>query len=680
MMNIDTNIQFIKGVGEKRAQLFRRLGIATVGDLLHFYPRDYEDWSKISKINELPDGVRGCVAGHLSYPPELRQLQGSRILITAMITDGASFLKLVFFNNRYIVDKLKEGKEYVFFGKIERDSYYGERQMVSPRFLPLEECESGLFPIYRQTEKLNSRQIAKIVRNALDGIRDTLEETLPVYLIEKYRLLPLWEALEKIHFPKTEDEVAQARRRLSFEELLSLELGLLSVHSEQSGGICLVNRTEEFFPSLPFSLTNAQKRCIREAAEDMAGGKQMRRLIQGDVGSGKTVVAAALVYSCAKNGLQAALMAPTEVLAGQHYRSFCRFFENTEIRTAILTGSMTKKSKDMVKRQLENGEIDLIIGTHALIQSGVFFHRLGLVITDEQHRFGVNQRAALVEKGGNPHLLVMSATPIPRTLGLIIYGDMDISLLDELPKGRQPIDTFLVDSSYRPRLYKFLEKHFSLGQQGYIICPLVEEGVSETELLPAEDYYKYLQTEVFPHRRLGLLHGKMKSQEKEKIMQEFADGKIHLLISTTVVEVGVDVPNATVMIIENADRFGLSQLHQLRGRVGRGKEKSYCVLVSDSKKEETGERLKIICANSDGFKIADEDLRLRGPGDFFGERQHGLPLLKIADLSSDEKILIAARKIAEAIIKEDSSLKLAKNKPLRQSVARLFGDDFSIFS
>lgn len=675
-MNMQWNrdIQYVKGVGEVKARSFRRLGVDTLLALLRFYPRAYEDWSKIYAVADAPEGIPCCVSGVLAFPPETKRLPGNRILVRTALVDGAEVLGIVFFNNKYVVSSLHEGEEYIFFGKVERDSYSGGRQMVSPRFQPKGVSEGYLHPIYRQTEKLNSAAIARCVRHALELSEGQLQETLPDYLLKKYRLLPLREALWGIHFPKSEEEMENARRRLAFEELLTLELGLLARRPDGKPGIVLSHSAKDFTAKLPFTLTGAQKRAIGEISSDLASGGVMRRLLQGDVGSGKTVVAAAAVYSCVKSGYQAALMAPTEVLAGQHFRTFLQFFENSGIRTAILSGSMSKKSKDALKQALLAGEINFVVGTHALIQQDVAFRNLALVITDEQHRFGVGQRTALAEKGTDPHMLVMSATPIPRTLGLIIYGDMDITVLDELPRGRQPVETYLVDASYRPRLYRFLEKHFQSGQQGYIICPLVEEGGAESVLIPAEEYYEYLQKEVFPNRRIGLLHGKMKSAEKDRVMLRFQEGQIDCLVATTVVEVGVDVPNATVMLIENADRFGLSQLHQLRGRIGRGTEKSTCVLISNNQSHDTQERLQIICQSTDGFHIAEEDLRLRGPGDFFGERQHGLPTLKIADLVNDTNMVTAAHQIAEKILQNDASLSLPENAPLQEAVRQMFGE------
>lgn len=669
---VNMDIQYVKGVGEVRSKRFRRLGVDTLMALLRFYPRAYEDWSHIYTIFDAPEGETCCVDGVVAYPPEEKRISGGRLLVKTAATDGDNLLYLLFFNNRYVADALREGESYLFYGKIERDPYSGHLQMISPQYRKKGLTPPVMQPIYHQTEKLSSKTIANCVRAALQAAGGDIEETLPLSLLQKYRLLPLREALERIHFPRNEADVEASRRRLAFEELLTLELGLLGQRGKEKKGYVIQDHSAAFEQLLPFTMTGAQQRAVQTIAKDMADGGVMRRLLQGDVGSGKTAVAASAVFSCVKSGCQAAIMAPTEVLAGQHFRTFLKFFDQTDIRTAVLVGSMNKKSKDAVKKQLEQGHIDCIIGTHALIQKDVVFHKLGLVITDEQHRFGVGQRTALAEKGIDPHLLVMSATPIPRTLGLIIYGDMDISILDELPKGRKPVKTYLVDESYRPRLYRFLEKHFEKGQQGYIICPLVEQGEQESMLMPAEEYYEYLKKEVFPNRRLGLLHGKMKPADKDRVMRQFSEGELDCLIATTVVEVGVDVPNATVMLIENADRFGLSQLHQLRGRVGRGRESSTCVLISSNQNPKTEERLRILCSVTDGFRIADEDLRLRGPGDFFGQRQHGLPELKIADLCEDTRMLRAARTIADEILTEDPALQKEENRPLRQAVAEMF--------
>ena len=527
-------------------------------------------------------------------------------------------------------------------------------------------------PIYKATSALSSKTVEKLTENALREIKGNLKEIIPEYLVKKYRLMGFEKTLNAVHFPESEEELALAKRRLIFEELLLLQLGLLTernMGTNRSSSPIYTDFSEEFFCSLPFEPTNAQKRAVSEATEDMKKCKPMNRLLQGDVGSGKTAVAAALMYTAVKNGFQSALMAPTEVLATQHFKTLKAFFGD-DIKIELLTGSVTAKNKRIIREKLENGECNIIVGTHAIIQNDVIFNNLGLVITDEQHRFGVGQRASLSGKGNNPHTLVMSATPIPRTLAMMIYGDLDISVLDELPKGRQPVKTYCVPTSYHERIYKFIRKNIAEGRQAYIVCPLVEE--SESDLIPATEYYDYLKSTYFSDCTLGLLHGQMKPKEKEAVMNRFYSGEINLLISTVVIEVGVDVPNATVMAIENAERFGLSQLHQLRGRIGRGKNESTCILLSDAQNEEAQERFKIMCKTSDGFEIAKKDLEMRGPGDFFGSRQHGLPDMRIANLMTDTRILYEAQKSAKEIVDGTQPVSEAEKNSLLNEVNRLF--------
>lgn len=672
-MEKDVHIQYLKGVGPARAKLFEKLGITTVSALLRFFPRTYENWKDTVSILEAAPDTQVCIKAIVAQMPEEHRTAGGKILTKTTATDGTWVMTLTFFNNRYVKNQLEEGQEYLFFGKIQ-DSVYGGREMLSPRFVKAE-GGTGLHPVYHQTQSLNAKAIAKCVRTALDSYSSLLPETLPEELIKKYRLLPLREAVEKIHFPQSEDDILAARRRLIYEELLVLQLGLLRIRSDkaQADAVALpTDFTPEFFSLLPFSPTGAQQRAVAECVADMQKTKPMNRLLQGDVGSGKTAVAAALVYTAVKNGMQAAVMAPTEVLAEQHAKTFADFFKGTCVRCALLTGTVGAAQKKHLKAALKAGEIDLLIGTHAILQADVEFSNLGLVVTDEQHRFGVEQRAALRSKGIAPHTLVMSATPIPRTVALVIYGDLDISILDELPKGRKPILTYAVDTSYRKRLYAFIKKHIDDGGQGYIVCPLVEEG--ETDRVSAQALYEKLSADEFKNYRVGLLHGKIKPKEKEDIMRRFASGEIQLLICTVVVEVGIDVPNSSVMLIENAECFGLSQLHQLRGRIGRGMRQSHCVLVSDAKNEVSQRRFQVLCDTNDGFRIADEDLQLRGPGDFFGARQHGLPSLKIADLATDSRILHTAQSDARRILSEDPDLKMQENQGLRDAVGQLFAD------
>ncbi len=672
-MQKDVHIQYLKGVGPARAKLFSKLGIESVGDLLRFFPRTYENWKDTVSILEAVPDKQVCIKAIVAQPPEEHRTAGGKILTKTTATDGTWVMTLTFFNNRYIKNQLEEGQEYLFFGKMQ-DSIYGGREMLSPRFVKAE-GGTGLHPIYHQTQSLNAKAIAKCVRTALNTYPDLLQETLPDALIKQYRLLGLREAVEKIHFPQSEDDILAARRRLIFEELLVLQLGLLQIRSDKAEFLAPAMQTDftkDFYNLLPFTPTNAQQNAVRECVADMQKSNPMNRLLQGDVGAGKTAVAAALVYTAVQNGFQAAVMAPTEVLAEQHAQTFSKFFKDTPIRCALLTGTVTAAQKKHLKNALKNGEIDLLIGTHAILQRDVEFSNLGLVVTDEQHRFGVEQRAALRAKGVCPHTLVMSATPIPRTVALVIYGDLDISILNELPKGRKPILTYAVDTSYRKRLYTFIKKHIDAGGQGYIVCPLVEEG--ETDRVSAQVLYEKLAADEFKDYRVGLLHGKIKPKEKEDIMRRFASGEIQLLICTVVVEVGIDVPNASVMLIENAECFGLSQLHQLRGRIGRGQRQSHCVLVSDAKNDVSLRRFQILCDTNDGFRIADEDLQLRGPGDFFGARQHGLPSLKIADLATDSRILHTAQSDAKRILQEDPTLSKDENKGLQAAVGALFAD------
>lgn len=672
-MDFSTDIKYIKGVGEVIAGLFNKLGIFTVGDLLFNFPRDYEDWSRITPIMETEFGVNCCIRARITNAPEGSRTRGGAMIFKAVATDGNGLLMLTFFNNKYVVNQLFEGQEYLFFGKINQ-TIVGGREMLSPRFVKASDNDK-IHPVYRQTEKLTTKKIEAVVSNALSALRGGIEDTLPEYLIIKYRLMGLEESIRNMHFPENDEQLRLARRRLVFEELLGMQLGLVFLREKSRSSTSVRiqhDKTQDFYDSLPYSPTNAQKRCINECVEDMKTSRPMNRLLQGDVGSGKTTVAAALIHNAVENGYQCALMVPTEVLAEQHFKSLSKLFGD-RINIALLTGSVKAAEKKKIKSALAGGKTDLVVGTHAIISDDVQFKKLGFVITDEQHRFGVNQRTALAKKGLNPHTLVMSATPIPRTLGLIIYGDLDISVIDELPKGRQPIETYCVGPEYRERLYKFIKKHIDEGRQGYVICPLVEEGETETDLIPAQEYAEYLQKEVFVGYNVGLLHGKMKPKQKDEIMRKFAEGEIQLLVSTVVVEVGIDVPNAAVMMIENAERFGLSQLHQLRGRIGRGQFKSTCVLVSGAQNEDSRKRLDVMCRTTDGFVIAEEDLKQRGPGDFLGSRQHGLPEMRLANIVSDTKILYAAQKQAEDILFADPELTLPEHRKLRQTVEKMFG-------
>lgn len=671
-MKLDTDIKYLKGVGERRAAMLSRLGVSDVNALVRLYPRVYEDWSRIKNINEAQIGEICCIKGIVVSPVRKNLIRKGLTLYKTEITDGSGIMGITIFNSRFAAEKLTEGDEFLFFGRVGGNLY--RKEMNSPEIEPAEGADR-IRPIYPQTHGLNSKMIEKLVRTALTECRDELVDPIPLWLREKYCLMNLPDSLWNIHFPKSPDYLEEARRRLIFEELLILQLGLEKMRSQtqnNAGAIIERDFSDEYFSHLPFSPTGAQRRAVKEAMRDMMSGRQMNRLLQGDVGSGKTAVAAALVYSAAKNSMQSALMAPTEVLAEQHYKTFLKLFEGCSINVELLTGSDTAAQKRRKKEALKAGEIDLLIGTHAIIQSDVEFKSLALVITDEQHRFGVEQRNALGEKGKNPHLYVMSATPIPRTLALIIYGELDISILDELPPGRQKIETYAVTSELRQRAYNYVKKHLDAGRQGYIICPLVDEGESDTELASAVKYADELQRGDFRGYTVGLMHGKMKSADKKKVMESFSNGETQLLVSTTVIEVGVDVPNAVIMVIENAERFGLSQLHQLRGRIGRGQYKSTCILITDAKNDTAQRRMKVMETTTDGFKIADEDLKLRGPGEFFGSRQHGLPEMKIADMLEDRSTLEETQRAAKEIMARDPELSSPESTALKNEIQRLF--------
>lgn len=671
-MKLDTDIKYLKGVGERRAAMLSRLGVSDVNALVRLYPRIHEDWSQIKSINEAQIGEICCIKGIVGSPVRKNLIRKGLTLYKTEITDGSGIMGITIFNSRFAAEKLTEGDEFLFFGRVGGNLY--RKEMNSPEIEPAEGADR-IRPIYPQTHGLNSKMIEKLVRTALTECRDELVDPIPLWLREKYCLMNLPDSLWNIHFPKSPDYLEEARRRLIFEELLILQLGLEKMRSQtqkNAGAIIERDFSEEYFSHLPFSPTGAQRRAVKEAMRDMMSGRQMNRLLQGDVGSGKTAVAAALVYSAAKNSMQSALMAPTEVLAEQHYKTFLKLFDGCSINVELLTGSDTAAQKKRKKEALKAGEIDLLIGTHAIIQSDVEFKSLALVITDEQHRFGVEQRNALGEKGENPHLYVMSATPIPRTLALIIYGELDISILDELPPGRQKIETYAVTSELRQRAYNYVKKHLDAGRQGYIICPLVDEGESDTELASAVKYADELQHGDFRGYKVGLMHGKMKSVDKKKVMESFSNGETQLLVSTTVIEVGVDVPNAVIMVIENAERFGLSQLHQLRGRIGRGQYKSTCILITDAKNDTAQRRMKVMETTTDGFKIADEDLKLRGPGEFFGSRQHGLPEMKIADMLEDRSTLEETQRAAKEIVARDPELSSPESTALKNEIQRLF--------
>ena len=670
-MNLDSAITELKGVGEKRAKLYEKLGVRTVGDLLEYYPRGYLDLTGSLAIADArtdePCAVKAVVTEKSPTKLVRRGLTVTKVRATDMERD----LLLTFFNAKYTVDALKIGKEYIFYGDFTRRLTGGE--MNSPLVFPAE--EGGFMPQYPLTEGLSSKMISAQMRSALGECGALVEESLSTELLEKYDLCSKREAINSIHFPPDEETLERAEKRLIFEEFLEFSLGM----SLTKGKTRLANApafkytdVSEFTKNLGFELTGAQKRVIADCLSDMSTDVPMNRLIQGDVGSGKTAVAAACMFAAAKNGFQSAIMAPTEVLAAQHRATLEKIFAPFGIKVGLLTGSMKQSEKTAVKAAVKSGEITVVAGTHALIQDDVEFSALGLIITDEQHRFGVRQRLALTQKGGAPHTIVMSATPIPRTLAFVLYGDLDVSVLDEMPKNRLPVKTYLVGPELSQRAMSFVRKFAEEGKQSYIICPLVEQ--SEEGDLPLEaaaDLAERLTGQELVGCAVGLLHGRMKPAEKERVMEAFAENRIQVLVSTTVVEVGVDVPNAVCMVIENADRFGLSQLHQLRGRVGRGREQSYCILISGNRSPETKRRLEVVAKTNDGFKVAEEDLKLRGPGDFFGFRQSGIPMLKMADLMSDVNILEIAKKAAADILAEDPRLDMPKNAALSRRVQKM---------
>ena len=656
-------------IGPKKAELFAKLGVQTIEELLRLYPRDYEDRTRLVPVASLEPGVPACFVAYVVTTPMTHKIPKAdrRTLEITKVTvaDHTARLNLTFFNASYNVERLHRGDTYVFYGTLTSD--YAGFSMTNPLFESLDApgtVTRCIVPIYPLTAGLTSAQVSAAVKQALSLW--PIEETIPQEVLRRYRLMDATNALWQIHRPTDQESLAQSSRRLIFEEFYCFSAALSILRSKRTQRSVVPYETDptEFYRSLPFTLTNAQQRVIGEILSDLRTGKVMSRLVQGDVGCGKTMVAAAAAFVAIKNGKQVALMAPTEILAKQHFRNLEPLFAALGQKVALLTGSMKLSEKKQCREALAAGEIDLIIGTHALLTEATVFSDLGLVIADEQHRFGVAQRAALLAKGEQPHLLIMSATPIPRTLALILYGDLDVSVVDELPPGRQQVESFLVDERYRKRLNDFIRKQAAEGHQTFIVCPAIEEGETES-LKAAELWAETLQTAVFPNLRVALLHGKMKGSEKDEIMEAFAAGAYDILVSTTVIEVGVDVPNATLMVVENADRFGLSQLHQLRGRIGRGDAKSYCILVSDNQAPETRQRLKALCQTTDGFAISKEDLKLRGPGDFFGSRQHGLPMFRVGNLTQDLEILHAAQEAASETIAANRPLPPALEKRIR---------------
>ena len=676
----DTPVRYLKGVGPKTAERFEKLGIVTLADLLCHYPRRYIDFTKPYSIAEAPTDVECVVRAEVFAKPGGRILPGGRRMERITAGDDVSSLEITWFNNPYAAQKLQLGQEYYFQGIVTGGML--RRQMVNPQVRTAEQIKASPFEaVYPQTEGLTSNAIAKCVRQLLPHA-ELLPDPLPPEMLAKYRLLSKADAVRAIHCPATEEQAYAARRRLIYEELLVLQLGIGRMKNRgaaATGAPMQLADPSLFWASLPFSPTGAQRRAVSEILADMAGETSMNRLLQGDVGSGKTLVAAAAIWACIRAGYQAALLAPTEILATQHAEGLNRMLAPFGMRVALLTGGMKAAARRTTLAAIRNDEADLVVGTHAILSEGVEFARLGLAVIDEQHRFGVRQRGMLAEKAANPHLLVMSATPIPRTLGLLIYGDLDISILDELPPGRTPVKTRCITGKKRRDLYHFLDQEIGRGRQVYLVCPAIED-TPDGGLNAVKSYYEDIAKALLPERRVGLMHGKLKPKEKAAVMEDFKAGRLDALVSTTVIEVGVDVPNASVMVIENAERYGLSALHQLRGRVGRGAAESWCFLVSDNQSENVQKRLKFLCSTTDGFAVAQYDLETRGPGDFFGSRQHGLPQLALADLSGDLRLLQEAQAAARGLLQNDPELTRPENRPVLEQVRRLFAETPDIFN
>ena len=674
MARLTDPITILKGVGPTKAKQFAALGVYTLADLICHFPRGYEDRTKLVTIDKLEVDVPACFKAMVMNTPRTAHIRKGLDITRVQVADQTARLNLTFFNQKYATEQLQYGKEYIFYGAVSGD-FIGYN-MTSPVFEALDSqpvTTRRILPKYPLTAGLSNAAVLKAVRQAL-SICDVPQEILPASVRLQYGILPAERAYYAIHEPASMEEAEMAKKRLIFEEFFVFSAGLSLMRASRA-----LKKTPSyqnldlspFYSALPFTLTGAQQRAVEEILGDFRKGAPMNRLVQGDVGSGKTMVAAAAAYLAVKNGKQAAMMAPTEILAEQHYAGLSRLLEPMGISTCLLTGSLTPKRKKEIRQAIETGQIDFVIGTHALVSDATVFSDLGLVITDEQHRFGVAQRSKLSAKGEDPHLLVMSATPIPRTLALLMYGDLEVSILDELPPGREPVDTFLVNESYRARINAFIRKHVAEGHQCFVVCPAVEEN-GELDIKSAEVWAETLQKTVFPDLRIALLHGQMKGADKENVMAAFARGEADVLVATTVIEVGVDVPNATLMVIEAADRCGLSQLHQLRGRVGRGKAKSYCILTSHNKNPDTLRRLKALCQTNDGFKIAEEDLQMRGPGDFFGSRQSGLPVFRVASLSCDLQTLKQAQQASSDWIDTEGTADTPEGRALRERIGDLF--------
>lgn len=671
MTELFKSIEYLKGVGKARGEKYRKLGIETPYDLLYYIPRKYLDYRCYVPVEQAVLNENNVLKLTVTRKLAPQRVRGGMMIYKAAATDGVSDILIVIYNNFYGFNALKEGCCYYMYGKVTGN--FLRREISAPQFISADE-NVLIQPIYHLTTGLSVNMIRANIKQAVQLMLEEPFETLLHEIMNRYDLCGLSYAISNIHFPVSNEAAEAARNRLAFDELLTLQLGMSMMKTNsRHHTLCQMDSSksiDSFLGGLPFEMTDAQKKAIDEIISDLCRNVPMNRLLQGDVGSGKTAVAAAACYFTVQNGMQAALMAPTEILASQHFSTLSEFLEPFGIKVCLLTGSLTAKRKQAVKDKIISGEINVIVGTHAIIQKDTQYHRLGLVITDEQHRFGVAQRAALAEKGDSPHKLVMSATPIPRTLALIIYGDLDISVINQLPKGRKPVSTYAVTGKMRQRAFGFVKKAVDEGRQAYVVCPMIED--SESDLLAVKSYAERASKEFLKGYSIGLLHGKMNAAEKEKVMRSFKNGDIQVLICTTVVEVGVDVPNAAIMVIENAERFGLSQLHQLRGRVGRGEYESSCILITDNTGEECRHRMKTMCKISDGFKISEEDLKLRGPGDFFGSKQHGLPPLKIADIACNSELMAQAQECAREILSKDPQLNAPEHRGLKMDTIRLF--------
>jgi len=681
-MDLNNDVKYVKGVGPNRVVLLNKLGIYTLKDLITYYPRDYEDRSKPKLISTVEDGEEALIEGYVISKMLELKVRKNLVIYKLIIRDETGPCTITWYNQPYLKKMFIVGNKYSFYGKITKKNTRVE--MASPVF-DSEETQKNtgkIIPIYPSTFKLSQTTLRQIIENGLNEIEDELEETIPEYLRKEYNLLNINNAIKNVHFPQEFSDFKKARTRLVFEELLGMQLALLKLktqYTQEKEGIKFNENVKisDVINDLPFNLTKAQLRVLEEIDNNMESTKAMNRLLQGDVGSGKTIVSVIAAYKAVKSGYQAAIMAPTAILASQHLESFTEVLDKYGIKCELLTSSVTKKKKEEILEKLQLGEIDILIGTHAILEDNVVFKNLGLVVTDEQHRFGVRQRSKIAAKGNNPDVLVMTATPIPRTLALILYGDLDISIIDELPPNRKKIETFAVTKSMTERVNQFIRKQILEGRQAYIVCPLVEENeeINANSVIELAEEYK---NNIFKEFRVEYIHGKMRPKEKDDIMLRFKDGEIDILISTTVIEVGVNVPNSSIMIVENAERFGLAQLHQLRGRVGRGNYQSYCILKYNINSDVVRQRMKIMQDTNNGFIIAEKDLELRGSGEFFGTKQHGLPEFKIANLFEDMPILQRVQEVAVKIINEDSELELEKNKELKRIVDNKFGDRIEI--